>query len=89
MCIVQVNTASRIESTSFPMCVQLSEATRRCARSSGMAADRVAGYGDRELKGKGFMRTHLLKVGDWERAMKMRTHKPKPPISLAALAAGD
>ena len=54
-----VNTASRMESTSFPMSIQLSEAA---SQDLGMP-DSVYPMGERFMKGKGMMVTFLAKVG--------------------------
>ncbi|WIA10771.1 hypothetical protein OEZ85_010940 [Tetradesmus obliquus] len=103
-----VNTASRMESSGYPMTVHLSDA---CAAALAAAATAAAASGDvvdyrmngvlqlvpagdaaqelecssssgcggppgelldigvRHVKGKGMMRTHLLKAGDWEDAL--------------------
>lgn len=53
-----MNTASRMESTSFPMAVQVSKAV---ADDTG-AADIFQPLGERNIKGKGLMTTYLLKV---------------------------
>ena len=53
-----INTASRMESTSFPMAVQLSAA----AVADAANADRFSALGERMIKGKGIMSTFLLKV---------------------------
>ena len=67
-----VNTASRMESTGFPSCVQVSKAfydkimddqRRGVKGSSGFT---FVEYGKREIKGKGMMPTYLLKTGGYE-----------------------
>jgi hypothetical protein len=54
-----VNTASRMETLSYPMCVQLSG--QLVAKWPGADAHTVL-LGDRSVKGKGKMETYLLKV---------------------------
>uniref|UniRef100_A0A7S0WIH5 Guanylate cyclase n=1 Tax=Chlamydomonas leiostraca TaxID=1034604 RepID=A0A7S0WIH5_9CHLO len=63
-----VNTASRMESLSFPMCVQVSS---DMAAHWDQASDQLVTLGERDVKGKGRMTTFLLKYGDWEEAVKM------------------
>ncbi len=53
-----INTASRMESTSFPMSVQLSEAAVQEMR----VPEDFCPLGRRAIKGKGIMSTYLLKV---------------------------
>ena len=53
-----VNTASRMESTSFPMCIQASAAVVEDASMP----DSFVPLGDRAIKGKGIMPTFLYKV---------------------------
>ena len=53
-----INTASRMESTSFAMSVQLSEAAVLDANTP----DDFCPLGKRSIKGKGIMSTYLLKV---------------------------
>ena len=74
-----VNVASRMESTSFSSCVQLSNGTHEYYRaqqqqvsSDGAAAGNLEfeSLGPRDIKGKGLMKTFLAKVGDWEEAVK-------------------
>ena len=74
-----VNVASRMESTSFSSCVQLSRSTRELYRAQQQrlsldAASRESMdfecLGPRGIKGKGAMTTFLAKVGDWEEAVK-------------------
>jgi len=53
-----VNTASRMESNSFPMCIHVSQAVvDRCP-----ARDQFISLGERQIKGKGIMVTSLYKV---------------------------
>ncbi|DBB18216.1 hypothetical protein WJX82_000391 [Trebouxia sp. C0006] len=60
-----VNTASRMESNSFPMCIHVSQAVvDRCP-----ARDQFISLGERQIKGKGIMVTSLYKGGDWEAAL--------------------
>ena len=74
-----VNVASRMESTSFSSCVQLSTATRELyrAQQQQQVPDAAAkenmefqSLSPRDIKGKGIMTTFLAKVGDWEEAVK-------------------
>lgn len=53
-----VNTASRMESTGFPMCIQASAAVVEDANMP----DSFVSLGERSIKGKGIMTTHLFKV---------------------------
>lgn len=53
-----VNTASRMESNSFPLCVHVSDAVVQKAA----AADKFVCLGERQIKGKGIMVTSLLKA---------------------------
>ena len=53
-----VNTASRMESNSFPMCIHVSDAV--VERSSNK--DQFVCLGERSIKGKGIMITSLYKV---------------------------
>jgi hypothetical protein len=64
-----INTASRMESSSFPMAVQLSAATHAEALAAGVPPDSFVHFGARGIKGKGTMDTLLLRVGAWERAL--------------------
>ena len=70
-----VNTASRMESTSFPGCVQLSSATHAAfmKEDCGVSeADQMSliSRGKRDIKGKGIMETWLAKTGDWEKCLE-------------------
>ncbi|KAK9850452.1 hypothetical protein WJX84_008964 [Apatococcus fuscideae] len=53
-----INTASRMESTSFPMSAQLTEAAVQDAGTP----DAFCSLGKRAIKGKGIMSTYLMKV---------------------------
>ena len=79
-----INTASRMESTGFPMCVQVSNHSYRLALAAGMLETDFAEFGKRDIKGKGRMRTHLLRVGDWMEAVAERdaatAHLPRPSM---------
>ena len=70
-----VNTASRMESTSFAGCVQLSSATHAAFMKGGCAAveDQIplVCRGKRDIKGKGAMETWLAKTGDWEKCLEL------------------
>ncbi|GIL82425.1 hypothetical protein Vretifemale_11416 [Volvox reticuliferus] len=62
-----VNTASRMESTGFPMCIHVSENVyRHYPNPDGELLE----VGEREVKGKGRMRTYLVRVGAWEVALR-------------------
>ena len=63
-----VNTASRMQTTGFPMCVHVSDEFRRIVGNNELFAD----AGPRNIKGKGVMNTHFLRCGDWEEALKVR-----------------
>ena len=70
-----VNTASRMESTSFSSCVQLSSATHDfyVEQQDQFPASDHPGFaclGSRDIKGKGKMETYLAQIGDWEEAME-------------------
>jgi hypothetical protein len=63
-----VNTASRMESTSFPGCIQCSDAV---VSASGIRESFAwKDLGERLIKGKGLMHTHLLAFGPWEAALQ-------------------
>ena len=55
-----VNVASRMESNSFPSCMHVSDAVVKGLQSQ---ADHFVSLGERAIKGKGNMITHLYKVG--------------------------
>ena len=57
-----VNVASRMESHGFPMCIHLSETVVGQAVADGECRSAFMLYGEREIKGKGFMKTYLAKV---------------------------
>ena len=59
-----VNTASRMESNGFPMCVHLSSSTYQLVKNS--SEFEFSRLPIREIKGKGPMKTLLLHTGDWE-----------------------
>jgi class 3 adenylate cyclase/signal transduction histidine kinase len=71
-----INTASRMESTGFPMAVQLSEATHAEALVQGAPADKFVPFGERAVKGKGMMRTFLVREGAWEEALAAQELTP-------------
>ena len=58
-----------MESTSFPLCVHLSEAARDLAVAQGADERRLVPLPLTKVKGKGSMSTFLLKAGDWESAL--------------------
>jgi len=62
-----VNVASRMESTSFPQCIHLSDATRACyeRQVAGAGGLRFRDLGMRSIKGKGEMHTWLVCAGRW------------------------
>uniref|UniRef100_A0A061S3Q4 Guanylate cyclase, other n=2 Tax=Tetraselmis sp. GSL018 TaxID=582737 RepID=A0A061S3Q4_9CHLO len=68
-----VNTASRMQTTSFGNCVQVSNAThKRCMKE--MTGESISHHlfvslGSRHIKGKGTMQTWLVKTGDWQQAL--------------------
>lgn len=53
-----VNTASRMESNSFPMCIHVSNAVVETSSQK----DQFVCLGERSIKGKGIMVTSLYKV---------------------------
>mmetsp|Transcript_26999 Transcript_26999/g.43243 ORF Transcript_26999/g.43243 Transcript_26999/m.43243 type:complete len:842 (+) Transcript_26999:338-2863(+) len=65
-----VNTASRMESNSFPMAVHVSNATATLIEKGGSSVETIL-LGPRCIKGKGIMRTHLLRMGDYLGACKL------------------
>jgi class 3 adenylate cyclase len=68
-----VNTASRMESTSSPQCVHLSDAARDAAVEQGGADwELLVRLPPLVVKGKGAMVTYMLKAGDWEAAVEER-----------------
>ena len=67
-----MNVASRMESNSFPSCMHVSDAVVKGLRSQ---ADNFVSLGERAIKGKGNMTTHLYKV------LPFRTTPPPPPPS--------
>mmetsp|Transcript_35367 Transcript_35367/g.88457 ORF Transcript_35367/g.88457 Transcript_35367/m.88457 type:complete len:1558 (-) Transcript_35367:178-4851(-) len=64
-----VNTASRMESTSFPMAVHVSSTTANLLQNGGGSVETIL-LGPRCIKGKGIMRTHVLRMGDYLGACK-------------------
>ena len=65
-----INTASRMESTGYPMAIQLSESALAAALQQGVPEERFVPFGERAVKGKGTLRTYLLREGDWEEALQ-------------------
>jgi len=65
-----INTASRMESTGYPMAIQLSESALSAALAQGVPEERFVPFGERAVKGKGTLRTYLLREGDWEEALQ-------------------
>ena len=64
-----MNTAARMESHGMPGCVHCSESFMEELVKEGLAAEDFVPRGEIEIKGKGRMRTHLAKVGEWKRAL--------------------
>ncbi|KAK9828691.1 hypothetical protein WJX72_001553 [[Myrmecia] bisecta] len=60
-----VNTASRMESNGFPMCIHVSQAVV----DDLQRPDAFAALGERQIKGKGKMYTYVAKVQAWEEAL--------------------
>lgn len=70
-----VNVASRMESTSFPGCIQVSDLAHACyiRQTDGTEDGRSTSFFDlgcREIKGKGGMRTWLAKTGSWREVVQ-------------------
>ncbi|KAK9789210.1 hypothetical protein WJX73_000342 [Symbiochloris irregularis] len=70
-----VNVASRMESTGFPMAIQVSQAAMEDANQP----QRFVALGERQIKGKGMMPTYLYKAGEWEAAKNKHTASIAPP----------
>jgi class 3 adenylate cyclase len=67
-----VNTASRMESTSYPDCVHLSSSTQAAYMIEGQSSKdsvKLISRGNREIKGKGSMETWLAMTGAWEECL--------------------
>ena len=64
-----VNTASRMESSGFPMCIQLSDAVHSEMLKSGLPSHQFLPLGSRRIKGKGDMVAWLACDGDWQEAV--------------------
>jgi hypothetical protein len=58
------------------MAVQLSEATYAEALVQGAAPERFVPFGERAVKGKGMMRTFLVREGAWEDALAAQELTP-------------
>ena len=52
------------------MSIQLSESALAAALAQGVPEDRFVPFGERAVKGKGPLRTYLLREGDWEEALQ-------------------
>ena len=59
-----------MESTGYPMSIQLSESALAAALQQGVPEERFVPFGERAVKGKGTLRTYLLREGDWEEALQ-------------------
>lgn len=79
-----VNVASRMESNSFPSCMHVSDAVVKGLSKQG---DMFVPLGERAIKGKGNMFTHLYKVGDWEEAVDKFQASQEEQKTLAAMQA--
>ncbi len=64
-----VNTASRMESTSYPQCVHLSAAAHALAVAQGAAPASMVPLPLSWVKGKGIMATYILRAGAWQEAL--------------------
>jgi hypothetical protein len=75
-----------VESTSWPLCVHLSEAARDLAVAQGADECRLVRLPLTKVKGKGSMSTFLLKAGDWESALAERDGEmpPRDPFRRSA-----
>ena len=72
-----INTASRMESTGFASCTQVSESFYDCMPNKSLTIS----LGKRHIKGKGEMKTFLLKHGDWQAAMIMNNENSKQRVA--------
>jgi hypothetical protein len=52
------------------MAIQLSESALSAALAQGVPEERFVPFGERAVKGKGTLRTYLLREGDWEEALQ-------------------
>lgn len=95
-----VNTASRMESTSFPQCIQLSDAAYHAIQTEPLSArssqnsdtgDKHEFYslGSRNVKGKGQMRCWLACAGDWEHALHQHLGETKSKLRSIERAHSD
>lgn len=78
-----VNTASRMESNGFPMCIHMSDSTYNLVARTG---EEFVAVGARNIKGKGMMHTWLLQHGDWEAALESLKYAPEPRPTDSARA---
>jgi DNA-binding response OmpR family regulator/nitrogen-specific signal transduction histidine kinase len=70
-----VNTASRMESSGFKMCVQVSQSVVDALQGSQLEHEfEFEQYGERDIKGKGEMCTYLLRTGDFEAALEAKAN---------------
>ena len=67
-----VNTASRMESTGFPSCIQVSHEFYQAYKDTKSEDFTFIEYGKREVKGKGQMLTYLAKEGKFHDALAKR-----------------
>jgi class 3 adenylate cyclase len=77
-----VNTASRMESNSFPMAVHISNSTAMLLEQGGSVETIL--LGPRFIKGKGMMRTHVLCMGDFMGACKAFEFAQNAAMNAAA-----
>ena len=69
------------------MAVQVSDAAHAAALAQGAPEDAFLPFGERTVRGKGAMRTHLLRVGNWEEALAAQEAAAAEAAEAAALLA--
>ena len=87
-----VNTASRMESTGFKNCIQVSQAVydkimknrddRKKKSDKEPYNFEFLPYGEREIKGKGSMKTYLIVAGDYKVALDERAKAEESAATL-------
>ena len=74
-----MNVASRMESNSFPSCMHVSNSV---VQQSQNQANMFVSLGERAIKGKGNMHTHLYKVAAFSNTCKQPAVVPLLPLLL-------